>query len=284
MLLPTDWLVFDYYAAKIRELGFDPRAPSPSPSHSYSPHSHADAPPPSIDLESWRATGVPLSAFMALCVVRLPRTLLPHVRCVRWTTHEFRADAHVLVYILQNAPLEGLYLDFRDLKMKVAPPEPEPEPEPEEGEEDSDGEDEDEDGEGEGGEGEQEEGEATPQPAPVPLPAQPAPPPPPSFEEDMYIKYTLKALLEECPRIRDVEIIAPQFEGFQWAVKDFVRAMRDKIQDQHEDKDKDAGTKTGTGAAAGIALRTFAINLQADRKSTRLNSSHSGESRMPSSA
>ncbi|RDX48585.1 hypothetical protein OH76DRAFT_1483690 [Lentinus brumalis] len=229
VIIPSDWIMFDYYAHKIRELGFDPRAPSGAPQ----------------SVEPWRPTGFPMNTFMALCVVRLPRELLPNIRRIRWTTHEYLEDTHVHVYIFQNPPLVSLYMDYSDIKMKIAPPPPEPEPEPEE-EEDGDGE---EDGEGENGEG-QEEGEATPQPDPAPLPAVLPPPPPgppsvpslppplPSFEEDTYLKYTLKALLEECPNFRDVEIVAPQFEGYQWAIKEFLREVKDKT------------------------LRTFAINLQ----------------------
>ncbi|KAI0700966.1 hypothetical protein C8T65DRAFT_741864 [Cerioporus squamosus] len=230
VIIPTDWVLFDYYAHKIRELGFDPRAPSGAPQ----------------SVESWRPTGFPLNTFMALCVVRLPRELLPNIRRIRWTTHEYLEDTHIHVYIFQNPPLVSLYMDYSDLKMKIAPPDPEPEPEPEEEE----GSNDEEDGEGEDGEGEQEEGEATPQPDPAPLPAAPPPPPPgppplpspppppPSFEEDTYLKYTLKALLEEYPNFRDVEIVAPQFQGYQWAIKDFIREVKDK------------------------KLRTFAINLQ----------------------
>ncbi|RPD57455.1 hypothetical protein L226DRAFT_615116 [Lentinus tigrinus ALCF2SS1-7] len=225
VLIPTDWFVFDWYAPKIRELGFDPRAPSGAPQ----------------PVEPWRPTGFPLNTFMALCVVRLPRELLPNIRRVRWTTHEFLEDTHIHVFIFQNPPLVSLYMDYSDLKMKIALPEPEPEPEPEE-EEGSDN--------GEDGEGEQEEGETTPLADPAPLPDVPPPPPPgpppppspppppPSFEEDKYIKYTLKALLEECPKFRDVEIVAPQFQGYQWAIKDFIRELKDNN------------------------LRTFAINLQ----------------------
>ena len=47
---------------------------------------------------------------------------------------------------------------------------------------------------------------------------------------------------------------------------------------EHRDA-PDAGTPDRSGALAGRALA-----LDGDRKSTRLNSSHSGESRMPSSA
>ena len=45
-----------------------------------------------------------------------------------------------------------------------------------------------------------------------------------------------------------------------------------------------AATKDITAAMNAILADVFALYVKTDRKSTRLNSSHSGESRMPSSA
>ena len=44
------------------------------------------------------------------------------------------------------------------------------------------------------------------------------------------------------------------------------------------------GMGIGSGSGTGMGMGTNPINMPSDRKSTRLNSSHSGESRMPSSA
>ena len=44
------------------------------------------------------------------------------------------------------------------------------------------------------------------------------------------------------------------------------------------------GKKDKTFSAKKTALKKIVANMTIDRKSTRLNSSHSGESRMPSSA
>ena len=41
---------------------------------------------------------------------------------------------------------------------------------------------------------------------------------------------------------------------------------------------------SGKSVFGGIAIGTIQVYKKGDRKSTRLNSSHSGESRMPSSA
>ncbi len=222
MLLPQDWPRFDHYAAKIRWLGYDPRSPGPL----------GGAPQ---SLERWRDTGVPLYTLMALCVVRLPFELLPNVRHVRWTTHEFLQGTYNHVYIFLNPPLVSLKLDFTVLQMVLAPPDPVPEPEVEE--EGSDGEDSDDEGGGEGEEGEadgenaggeQVQGPQPPQPEPEPHPQQaqedPPAPIPSVLEDDVFIEYTLKAILEQCPNCCHIEIIAPQMEFYHEAVEPFIHS------------------------------------------------------------
>ncbi|KAI0800231.1 hypothetical protein C8Q74DRAFT_1191763 [Fomes fomentarius] len=161
VILPQDWPRFDHYAAKIRWLGYDPRSPGP----------FGDAPQ---SLERWRDTGVPLYTLMALCVVRLPFELLPNVRHVRWTTHEFLQGTYSHVYIFLNPPLVSLKLDFT--------------PHPQQAQED----------------------------LPAPFPS--------VLEDDVFIEYTLKAILEQCPNCCHIEIIAPQMEFYHEAVEPFIHS------------------------------------------------------------
>lgn len=40
-----------------------------------------------------------------------------------------------------------------------------------------------------------------------------------------FVKYTLRAVAEQCPAFRDVELVWPQFEGYAGALSDFLRAV-----------------------------------------------------------
>ncbi|KAI0753347.1 hypothetical protein C8Q80DRAFT_508437 [Daedaleopsis nitida] len=238
VIIPRDWPRFDYYATKIRELGYDPYAPFGARNL----------------LEPWRKSGVPMMSFMALLVSRVPFQLIPNVRRVRWTTHEYMDDTYMHVCIFLNPPLLSIKLDFSFLNMILAPPDPEPEPEPveeeddEDGEENGEGDDGDEggdgDGDGQGNEGEQ--GDEPPQPEPLPPippppePVFPEPEVPAAFCDSLFVEYTLKAILEQSLSCREIELtVLDGMEFYRDAIKDFIRDPR------------------------AHTMRTFAINLQA---------------------
>ncbi|KAI0740806.1 hypothetical protein C8Q76DRAFT_608362 [Earliella scabrosa] len=162
VIIPSDWPRFNYYAAKIRELGYDPRSPFGAPQ----------------SLQRWRATGVPMYMLMALCAVRLPYELLPNIKHLRCTTHEYTEDTYIHMYIFLNAPLVSLKLDF---SVRLPPP----------------------------------------------------------FRDDVFIEYTLKAIIEQCPNCRDIEIVTPQMEYYQEALKPFLHSER------------------------ALSMRTFSTNMHA---------------------
>ncbi|KAI0351986.1 hypothetical protein OH77DRAFT_828785 [Trametes cingulata] len=147
--VPKDWARFDYYAAKIRELGYDPRAP----------HGMAEGP-------SARKFAVPFDFFQNLCILRAPYELLPGLRRVRWTTEEGELSLRQHVYIFLNAPLVGLTLDFRGAPLDWSD----------------------------------------------------------MYDDATFIKYTLRAVTEQCPAFRDLEIMWPLFEKYADAVREFLHA------------------------------------------------------------
>ena len=246
VLLPTDWDRFDYYAAKIRELGYDPFLPDSS----------------TMGEIRWRVGDVTLETFTSLCVVRLPFELVPNVRRIRWTTQDFYMQIHFHLFIFLNSPLVSLQLDLRDLGIHQSGrwdplPSPPPEPDPNApvaAEQDENGEGSD-DGEEDG---QAEAAVADPAAAPPlddpeelfpgmgPPPAanppaagqnaeaaNPAPRPPrpapeiPSFADDMYIVSTLKAVLEQCPNCKEITINTEQFDGLKEALQTFLHAAKD---------------------------------------------------------
>ncbi|KAI0629640.1 hypothetical protein C8Q77DRAFT_1161218 [Trametes polyzona] len=157
VFIPQDWARFDYYAAKIKELGYDPRAPFGTAELVAAP--------------SWRREGVPFDFFTSMCTVRAPYELVPNVRRVRWTTHETALKIRPHVYMFLNAPLTGLTLEFPDASTDPEAP-----------------------------------GAAY-------------------YKDAVFIRYTLKAITEQCPAFRDVELVWPQIEGYADSIRDFLGAM-----------------------------------------------------------
>ncbi|KAI0364002.1 hypothetical protein BV20DRAFT_1061451 [Pilatotrama ljubarskyi] len=148
--IPKDWARFDYYAAKIRELGYDPRAP--------------------YGVDEWpssRKVAVPQEFYQYLCILRAPYELLPNLRRVRWTTYEGELALRQHVYIFLNDPLVGLTLDFHDSLLD----------------------------------------------------------PSPSYSDATFIRYTLKAVIEQCPAFRDLELLWALFEGYADVLSEFIHSM-----------------------------------------------------------
>ncbi|KAI0645002.1 hypothetical protein C8Q79DRAFT_911960 [Trametes meyenii] len=149
VIVPKDWVRFDFYSAKIREMGFDPRAPFGS-----------------AEVLPWRREAVPQDVFNNLCIARPPYELVPNVRRIRWTTHEEELGVRPHVYMFLNPPLTGLTLDFGDAQMDRSP----------------------------------------------------------VYSDAVFVKYTLKAVTEQCPACRDVELVWPPFKGYVDAIGDFLAA------------------------------------------------------------
>ncbi|OJT12407.1 hypothetical protein TRAPUB_11057 [Trametes pubescens] len=97
IIVPKDWTRFNYYAAKIKELGYDPRAPFGT----------TELAPP-----TQRTEGISLEFFTSMIIVRAPYELVPHVRRLRWTAHESLLGIRPHVYTFLNAPLAALALEF----------------------------------------------------------------------------------------------------------------------------------------------------------------------------
>ena len=253
VLLPKDWKRFDYYAAKIRELGYDPFMP-------------ANQIPTFV---SFRVRCVPMMTYTSLCVVRLPCELLPNVRRVRWTTHDFHIETYLHLFMFLNSPLVSLDIDFRDLTpdqrgwwdpLPSAAPDPDPAEEGSEGDgsgSESDGEeDENEDGSDAGGEQAEADagappadqnpdgpGELFPGAGPPPdanpqaeaavagdandRPSSPEEPQLFTFRDEGFIVSTLQAILEQSPDCKVISIMCPVFEGYERAVKTFLRKAQD---------------------------------------------------------
>ncbi|KAI9061388.1 hypothetical protein FKP32DRAFT_948570 [Trametes sanguinea] len=150
VIIPNDWMRFDYYADRIKEIGYDPRAPFGTD-----------------ELPGSRKAAVPDDFVNAMFIVRLPFELVPNVKRVRWTTHELKVMIRPHVYMFLNPPLTSLVLDFHD-----APLDP--------------GRD--------------------------------------WCPDARLIKYTLKAITEQCPSFRDVEILWKPHEGLAESVWDFMKA------------------------------------------------------------
>ncbi|KAI0657786.1 hypothetical protein C8Q70DRAFT_1046079 [Cubamyces menziesii] len=152
VLLARDWTRFDYYAAKIKELGYDPRAPYGSVE---------------ITTIGWRKEVAMPGVFTNLCTVRLPYELVPNVKRLRWTTEESNVWIRPYVYIFLNPPLTSLVLDFHDAELDTNE----------------------------------------------------------DYSDATFIKYTLLAVVEQCPAFRDVEVLWPQMDRYADAVAGFLRAM-----------------------------------------------------------
>ncbi|KAL7277629.1 hypothetical protein ACG7TL_008556 [Trametes sanguinea] len=150
VLIPNDWMRFDYYAERIKEIGYDPRAPSGS-----------------TEVPGSRKVAVTSDFVDPMLIVRMPSELVPNVKRVRWTTNELRAMIRPHVYIFLNPPLTSLVLDLHD-----APLDP-------------------------GGYW---------------------------CPDARLIKYTLKAITEQCSSFRDVEILWKPHDGLAESVWDFMKA------------------------------------------------------------
>ncbi|KAI0330394.1 hypothetical protein GY45DRAFT_752266 [Cubamyces sp. BRFM 1775] len=152
VLLPRDWKRFDYYAAKIKELGYDPRAPYGSDE---------------ITTVDWRKEVATAGFYTSACTVRLPYELVPNVKRLRWTTEETNIWIRPYVYIFLNPPLTSLVLDCHDTELDTNP----------------------------------------------------------DYSDATFLKYTLQAVVEQCPAFRDVDIIWPAMDRYADAVAGFLKAM-----------------------------------------------------------
>ncbi|KAH9888355.1 hypothetical protein C8Q73DRAFT_794131 [Cubamyces lactineus] len=152
VLLPRDWMRFDYYAAKIKELGYDPCAP----------YGYAE-----ITTVGWRKEVATPRLYTNLCTVRLPYELVPNVKRLRWTTEESNIWIRPYVYIFLNPPLTSLVLDFHDTELDTNP----------------------------------------------------------DYSDATFLKYTLQAVVEQCPAFRDIEILWPQMDHYADAIAGFLKVM-----------------------------------------------------------
>ncbi|KAL1945381.1 hypothetical protein VTO73DRAFT_2232 [Trametes versicolor] len=156
IIVPKDWARFNYYAAKIRELGYDPRAPFGTAE---------------LTLSTQRTHGISLEFLTSMIIVRAPYELVPHVKRLRWTAHESLLGIRPHVYMFLNAPLAALALEF---------------------------------------------------------PAH-AEPPEPYYADAVFVRWTLQAVLEQCPAVREVDLTWTQFEGYAGALSGFLRAVGSRL-------------------------------------------------------